>query len=236
MDDWHSDWNPGLWMFLHDPGPQWQSLQIGTELIWSPYVMMAVPFKTGRDTSLKPAFIWPQNIDKGLTPRLSALLAETSPLAPYRKDENSQGSHQTENKHTKVTSFKTICGLYGKIIRNWLLSRPLCIHTILASFKTIWNLHSEISIRNWLILRPLCIRTELAHSHQSITGLFIIFCEIDFFQDHPWRNQEDTRHRGQVQFISHHHLHRRTFILDTSSILVTLIFISRPSYMASVVQ
>ena len=32
----------------------------------------------------EPAFIRPCNIDQGLTPSLSALLAETSPLAPYR--------------------------------------------------------------------------------------------------------------------------------------------------------
>ena len=31
----------------------------------------------------EPAFIGPRDVDQGLTPRLSALLAETSPLAPY---------------------------------------------------------------------------------------------------------------------------------------------------------
>ena len=32
----------------------------------------------------EPAFIQPQNVDRGLTPGLSVLLAEMSPLAPYR--------------------------------------------------------------------------------------------------------------------------------------------------------
>ena len=32
----------------------------------------------------EPAFIRPRDVDQGLTPGLSALLAETSPLAPYR--------------------------------------------------------------------------------------------------------------------------------------------------------
>ena len=27
VDNWYSEWNIGMWMILHDPGPQWQSLQ-----------------------------------------------------------------------------------------------------------------------------------------------------------------------------------------------------------------
>ena len=35
-----------MWTILHNPGPQWQSLQKESELIWSPYVTTAPPFKT----------------------------------------------------------------------------------------------------------------------------------------------------------------------------------------------
>ena len=40
------------------------------------------------------AFIRPCNVDQGLTPSLSALLAETSPLAPYRQQRQAKAKAQ----------------------------------------------------------------------------------------------------------------------------------------------
>ena len=49
---------------------------------WNP-VQRTPHLKAGRDQS-EPAFIRPHDIDQRLSHGLSALLAETSPLAPYR--------------------------------------------------------------------------------------------------------------------------------------------------------
>ena len=42
----------------------------------------------------EPAFIRPCNVNQGLTPGLSALLAETSPLAPYRRQRQAKAKAQ----------------------------------------------------------------------------------------------------------------------------------------------
>ena len=42
----------------------------------------------------EPAFIRPQDVDQGLTHGLSALLAETSPLAPYRRQQQAKAKAQ----------------------------------------------------------------------------------------------------------------------------------------------
>ena len=49
----------------------------------------------------EPAFIRPHDIDQGLTPSLSALLAETSPLAPYRLQQQAKAKVQE-----KITTHK----------------------------------------------------------------------------------------------------------------------------------
>ena len=49
----------------------------------------------------EPAFIRPHNINQGLTPRLSALLAEMSPLAPYRLQQQAKAKAQE-----KITTHK----------------------------------------------------------------------------------------------------------------------------------
>ena len=49
----------------------------------------------------EPAFIRPRDIDQGLTPGLSALLAETSPLAPYRLQRQAKAKAQE-----KITTHK----------------------------------------------------------------------------------------------------------------------------------
>ena len=69
----------------------------------------------------EPAFIRPCNIDQGLTPRLSALLAEMSPLAPYRQQWQAKAKAQE-----KISTHK------------WLISRPFgSFQDHLAHFKTI---------------------------------------------------------------------------------------------------
>ena len=55
----------------------------------------------------EPAFIRPRNVDQGLTPGLSALLAETSPLAPYRLQRQAKAKAQN-----RITTHK------------WVISRP----------------------------------------------------------------------------------------------------------------
>ena len=111
--------------------------------------------------------------------------------------------------------------------------------------------------QNWLISRPsemYMVENSIKLTYfRTITRLFIIFCEIDFFQDHSkeenynsaqyrtvkvifglisgpsMRNLEDTGHRGQGQFIFHCHLHHSGNTLFHKDILVPLIFILRPS-------
>ena len=61
----------------------------------------------------EPAFIQPRDVNQGLTHGLSALLAETSPLAPYRLQWQAKAKAQE-----KITTHK------------WLLSRPSETHTV----------------------------------------------------------------------------------------------------------
>ena len=56
----------------------------------------------------EPAFIRPHDIDRGLTHGLSALLAKTSPLAPYRIQRQAKVKAQEKIS----TSFKTIIVAY----------------------------------------------------------------------------------------------------------------------------
>ena len=56
----------------------------------------------------EPAFIRPQDIDKGLTPGLSALLQETSPLAPYKQDRSVKAKARQAFSTMPWTPFKTL--------------------------------------------------------------------------------------------------------------------------------
>ena len=86
----------------------------------------------------EPAFIQPCDIDQGLSHGLSALLAETSPLAPYRLQWQAKAKAQE-----KIITHKWLLSRpFGTNMVNWLISRPLCIWTELAAFKTIWDIHS----------------------------------------------------------------------------------------------
>ena len=81
----------------------------------------------------EPAFIRPRDIDQGLTPGLSALLAETSPLAPYWWQQQAKAKAQE-----KI------------ITQKWLLSRPFgSFQDHLAHFQTIMcyiDLHGQFSL------------------------------------------------------------------------------------------
>ena len=70
--------------------------------------------RAGRDTSLNQPFIRPHNVNQGLTPSLSALLAEMSPLAPYQMTATGQSQGPRKNLYPQVSHFQTI----------WLISRP----------------------------------------------------------------------------------------------------------------
>ena len=77
----------------------------------------------------EPAFIRPCDIDRRPTHGLSALLAETSPLAPYRIQW--QAKVKAQEKISTQTSFKTILVAY------------MANHLKLTPFKTIWH-HTEV--------------------------------------------------------------------------------------------
>ena len=136
----------------------------------------------------EPAFIWPHDVDRGLTHGFSALLAETSPLAPYRIQQ-----------HTKVQAQEKIS------THKWLLSRPFDTNTVklaskLTHFKTTVYTNRigcfqdhlrhtwQIIPSNWLLSRP----SHLNHIVVQPPGTV-----FDFFQDHlggggeQWKS--DTR-------------------------------------------
>ena len=109
----------------------------------------------------KPAFIWPCDIDQGLSHGLSALLAEMPPLAPYRIQRQAKAKAQE-----KISTHK------------WLLSRPFETDTV--------NLAS-----NWLISRPLCIRNRIGCFQDHLRHTWWIITSMDhfdFFQDHHIQN------------------------------------------------
>ena len=54
------------------------------------------------------AFIRPHNIDRGLTPGLSALLQEMSPLAPYKLERSAKARARQAFSTMRWTPFKTL--------------------------------------------------------------------------------------------------------------------------------
>ena len=106
----------------------------------------------------EPAFIWPHDIDQGLSHGLSALLTEMSLLEPYRIQWQAKVKAQE-----KISTHKWLLSRpFGTDTVNWLISRPLCIQTELAAFKTIWDIHSGLNLHGpfWLLSRP----SHLIHS------------------------------------------------------------------------
>ena len=65
VDDWHSDWNTQMWMILHDPGPQWQSLQkeqSPLEAYMSQWFILSRPSSEKREeTAQRPFLSWPSD-------------------------------------------------------------------------------------------------------------------------------------------------------------------------------
>ena len=119
----------------------------------------------------EPAFIWPHDVDQGLSHGLSALLAEMSPLAPYRLQWQSKAKAQE-----KITTHKWLLSRpFGTNMVNWLISRPLCVYkqnwllsrpseaytvdnrppwTVLTSFKTIIHTVHKLPWTVLLLSRP----------------------------------------------------------------------------------
>ena len=112
VDTLHTSPSPPLpsphWLYspkspLHSPPAHSSSRESSVE----PHSEDSSPRGRKRHKS-EPAFIWPQDIDRGLTPRLSALLQETSPLAPYKWERSAKARARQV--------FSTM---------HWLLSRSL---------------------------------------------------------------------------------------------------------------
>ena len=103
----------------------------------------------------EPAFIRPHDVG------LSTLLAETSPLAPYRKQQQAKVKAQE-----KISTYK------------WLLSRP---------FETdMVNLASKLTHFKTIVYtnRIGCFQDHLRHTQWIITSMDC----LDFFQDHHIQN------------------------------------------------
>ena len=98
----------------------------------------------------EPAFIRPQDIDRGLTPRLSALLQETSPLAPYKWERSAKARARQAFSTMHWTPFKT-------------LLRKSVIWCKLTPFKTPVHLYVDTTPLYWLLSRPLWFIIKLTH-------------------------------------------------------------------------
>ena len=114
----------------------------------------------------EPAFIIPQDIDRGLTPGLSALLQETSPLAPYKWERSAKARARQ--------AFSTMHWLLSRPLwekcANWLLSRPLyiCMDTTPSC---------------WLLSRPLWFIIKLTHFKTLACLYTTLTVQIDSSQD-----------------------------------------------------
>ena len=63
--------------------------------------------QAGRDTSLNQPSSRPHDVDRGLTPRLSALLQEMSPLAPYKLERSTKAKARQAFSTMHYTPFDT---------------------------------------------------------------------------------------------------------------------------------
>ena len=116
---------------------------------WSPVQRTPHP-KAGRDTSLNQLSSDPHDVDQGLSHGLSALLAETSPLAPYRLQWQAKAKAQE-----KITTHKWLLSRpFGTDMVNWLISRPSCVYK-----------------QNWLLSRPSETYTVDLHGHSASTSM-----------------------------------------------------------------
>ena len=115
----------------------------------------------------EPAFIWPKDIDRRLTTGLWALLQETSPLAPYKKERSAKAREAFSNMCWTVSMLQWVNLVQGQ--RNWLISKPLQKLTPFKTPKVQWNWLISRPQLSWLLSRPLpCTQHSV---------------EIDSFQD-----------------------------------------------------
>ena len=171
---------------------------------WNP-VQRNPHLKAGKDASLSQLSSWPQDINNRLTPGLSALLQETSPLVPYKKER----SAKAKAREAFSTMHWTLL-IQVKISANWLISRPLQLH--IQTLNTNWLISRPQQWpiwhfnRNWLISRPLQLR------YRNST-------EIDFFQDPFEEGKDNNIQTVTLGFISRPHTRTRrhnTEHLDSS--------------------
>ena len=120
----------------------------------------------------EPAFIRPHDIDRGLTPRLSALLQEMSPLAPYKLERSAKARARQAFSTMHWTPFKTLQRKSVNLVQIdsfqdpctfVYVTQPLCIDSFqdpcdlsskLTHFKTLGS-YTALNCSNWLISRPL---------------------------------------------------------------------------------
>ena len=146
--------------------------------------------QVGWDTSLNQPSSDPCDIDRGLISRLSALLQETSPLAPYKLERSTKA--RTGFQHNALNSFQ------DPLEENWCILTHFKTLTHRAKFdsfqdhhSSLYGISSEIDSfqdpcelqSNWLISGP---RVCMWHRTPSILTLFMTpvnYHQIDSFQD-----------------------------------------------------
>ena len=94
----------------------------------------------------EPAFIQPGDVNTGLTAGLAALLQETSPLTPYKKERSAKSKVLQAFSYYVLNFFQDLCEeLWGNldtlvtVSSNWLLSRP--------HFKTLFVCKDYLSLK-----------------------------------------------------------------------------------------
>ena len=137
---------------------------------WSPTQKTLSPTGRKRHKS-EPAFIRPQDIDRWLTPRFSALLQETSPLAPYKQEKSAKARARQAFSTMYWTPFKTLreekCNLlqidsFQDPVHSYMghnpfvltpFKTPVIYHQI-DSFQDPICLYTALNCSNWLLSRP----------------------------------------------------------------------------------
>ena len=162
----------------------------------------------------EPAFVRPHDVDQGLTPSLSALLAEMSPLAPYRLQ-----------WQVKAKAQKKI------ITHKWLLSRPfgsfqdhlVFTQTSMDKFHYI-DLHGQFhsfqdhqkgenyELFNTKRRQTTEETTRQPHPASSSSSFSVHKCFMHFsdskssFQDHlKWHSLSSIRAKSHKDYISPHY-------------------------------
>ena len=142
------------------PSPQWlyspRSLSYSPPASRSPWESSVEPHSedsspTGRKRhKSKPAFIRPRDVNRGLTPGLSALMQEMSPLAPYKWERSAKARARQAFNTMHWTPFNTL--LRKSVILVQIDSfEDLCdLSSKLTHFKTRCS-YTALNCSNWLL-------------------------------------------------------------------------------------